>query len=75
MGMDSGWFRRFMEAYWESPSATDLDVWKVVRRDRDWSSRTAITGELSWREAWDAIERMRKDDPEHLFNCEHDIAD
>ena len=73
MGMDSGWFGRFMDAYFDSLSATDLAIWKVVRRDMDSGSRTALTSELSWQAAWDAVERLRKDDPEHRYDCEHDI--
>jgi hypothetical protein len=53
MGMDSGWFRRFMDAYWDSFSATDLSIWKVVRRNSDRSLRTPITEEMSWDEVED----------------------
>jgi len=74
MGMDSGWFRRFMDAYFDSFSATDLPIWKVVRRNSDRTSRTPITEEMSWEEAWKIVHRLRKEDSGHAYDCEHDIS-
>jgi hypothetical protein len=74
MGMDSGWFRRFMDAYLDSFSATDLPIWKVVRRNSDTSSRTPITAEMPWEEAWKTVHRLRKEDSGHAYDCEHDIS-
>jgi hypothetical protein len=74
MGMDSGWFRRFIDAYLDSFSATDLPIWKVVRRNNDRSSRTPITEEFSWEEAWKVVYRLRKENPAHAYDCEHDIS-
>lgn len=74
MGMDSGWFRRFIEAYLESFSATDLPIWRVVRWTRGDASHERITGELSWEEAWRMVDRLKKEDAAHLFGCEHDIG-
>ncbi len=74
MGMDSGWFRRFLDAYLDSFSAADLPIWKVVRRNKDRSSRTPITEELSWEEAWKIVYRLREEDPAYAYDCEHDIS-
>lgn len=74
MGMDCGWFPRFIEAYLDSFSATDLPIWKVVRRNRGRSSRTTITDEASWEDAWNIVHRLRKEDSEHAYDCEHDIS-
>ena len=38
-GMDSGWFQRFMDAWFDSFSAADLPMWKVIRRNKDKSAR------------------------------------
>jgi hypothetical protein len=73
IGMDCGWFPRFLDAYFDSFSATALPIWRVARRNKDTSVRTLITDELSWREAWTVVERMRKEDPGHRYDCEHDI--
>jgi hypothetical protein len=74
MGMDSGWFRRFMDAYMDSFSATDVPIWRVVRWTKGDSSREAITEELDWDEAWKIVHRLREEDPAHAYGCEHDIA-
>lgn len=74
MGMDSGWFQRFMDAWFDSFSAADVPIWKVIRRSKDKSARELITGELSWQEAWDIINRLRQEDPAHRYDCEHDIS-
>jgi hypothetical protein len=74
MGMDSGWFRRFMDAYLDSFSATDLPIWRVVRWMKGDSSREPITDELSWEDAWKVVHRMREEDPAHAYGCEHNIA-
>jgi hypothetical protein len=74
MGMDSGWFRRFVQAYFDSFSATDLPIWRVVRRTKVDRSPEFITGELSWDEAWKIVMRLREEDPEHLYDTEHSIT-
>ena len=51
MGMDSGWFETFLEAWFDSFSATDLDVWRVFETDAAGLSR-AVTAELAWDAAW-----------------------
>jgi hypothetical protein len=33
MGMDSGWFDRFLDAYFESPASSELPIWRVFRRE------------------------------------------
>ena len=73
MGMDSGWFDRFMDAYLDSP-ATDLPIWRVVRWRQGDSAREPITEELSWEEAWKIVYRLREEDPAHAYGCEHNIA-
>jgi hypothetical protein len=74
MGMDSGWFGRFMDAYMDSFSATDLPIWRVVRWTKGDRSRESITEELSWEDAWKIVNRLRGEDPVHAFSCEHNIA-
>lgn len=74
MGMDSGWFRRFIEAYLDSFSATDLPIWTVVRWRKGNSSRDHITKELPWEEAWSLVGSFRDQDPGHLYGCEHNIV-
>jgi hypothetical protein len=62
-----------MDAYFEA-AAEDLPIWKVVRRNSDRSSRTPITEETSWEDAWNGVHRLRREDPAHIYDCEHDIS-
>jgi hypothetical protein len=74
MGMDSGWFRRFLDAYFDSFSAADLDIWRVVRWTQADRSREFITEELSWEEAWRIVERLRGEEPGYFYSTEHNIT-
>ena len=72
MGMDCGWFRRFMDAYMDS--GPDLPIWRVVRWTQGENAREPITGELSWDEAWKIVKRLREEDPAHAYDWHHNIA-
>jgi hypothetical protein len=47
IGMDSGWFSTFLEAYFNSFVAARLPIWRVFRTDSS-GARYAITGEGEW---------------------------
>jgi hypothetical protein len=74
MGMDSGWFGRFTEAYFDSFSATTLPIWRVVRWTESYGAREPVTGELPWDEAWQIVDRLRQEDPAHKYACDHGIS-
>jgi hypothetical protein len=66
------WYPRFLDVYFDSLAATDLDIWRVRewRSDRDgaWAS-----GELSWREAWEQVSALRASAPHAQYYCDHAI--
>ena len=66
MGMDSGWFKRFLDAYFESAPSTDLPIWRVFEGG---SPATPITVEDTWDATWAAVMRLRKEKPQLQFNC------
>lgn len=72
MGMDSGWYRAFMEAYFES-AASELDIWRVVRRRRAGDVAVYLSAELAWDTAWKEVMRLRQEDPSNRYDCEHSI--
>lgn len=72
MGMDSGWFRTFMEAYFESFAATDLTIWRVFKTTPQ-TGRIPISDEQDWDAAWKRIEDLRTKDPESSYDCDHSI--
>jgi hypothetical protein len=73
MGMDCDWFSRFMDTYFASP-ASDVPIWRVVRRTQAEGDRAFATGELACDEAWKVVKQLREQDPAHRYDVEHDIA-
>jgi hypothetical protein len=73
MGMDSGWFPRFLDAFFDSLASTDLEIWRVKERkpgqDPAW-----VSGELSWDEAWERVLALRRSAPDCGYDCEHAIT-
>jgi len=73
IGMDSGWFGAFLEAYFGSFAATDLPIWRIFKRDRE-TGRVPISAEQEWGRAWEQIEDLRTRDPESRYDCDHSIT-
>lgn len=73
MGMDSGWFPAFLDAYFESWAATELPIWKIVKEEPD---RTLIplSDEGAWGSTWDRIKELRNSDPSGRYHCRHGIT-
>jgi len=74
MGMDSGWFPTFMDAYFESGVAVDLPIWRVFSLDDSWEIAQPLTEELPWAEAWDRCYNARQSDPNSRFTVHHSIG-
>jgi hypothetical protein len=76
MGMDSGWFTSFLDAYFESLAAADLPIWRVFK-ESTWSatgSGEPITEEDSWTASWAKVEEYRKADSASRYHCHHSVA-
>src|SRR5262245_34905617 len=54
MGMDSGWFTTFLDAFVESVACVELPIWKVIKVEAD-GSRTHLTDEDAWDATWRRI--------------------
>lgn len=65
MGMDSGWFDRFVDTYFESPPSTKLPIWRVFEGDHP---GTPITDEGTWDATWAEVTRLRGERPQLRFN-------
>jgi hypothetical protein len=74
MGMDSGWYPRFLLAFFESSASVRLPVWQVFKMDSNWGSGEAVTGELAWELAWERCEAFRASDPDSRYTVTHPIA-
>jgi len=73
MGMDSGWFPSFMEAYFESFAPTTLPIWRVFRTEPN-GTKAPLTAENSWDATWREVMRLREIDPARRYDCEHSIS-
>ena len=73
MGDDSGWFSRFLDAYFDSFAPTVLPIWRVVRKDSP-GNYTPVTEEGRWDERWKQVEEFRKADSGSSFTVHHTIS-
>jgi hypothetical protein len=73
MGMDSGWFPSFLDAYFESWAATELPIWQIMKEEPD-RTLVPLSGEGTWGSAWDRINALRSADPSGRFHCRHGIT-
>jgi hypothetical protein len=72
IGMDSGWFPSFMEAFFESFASVELPIWKVIKVEAD-GARTHLTEEGDWDPTWKRVYELRASDPAGRYECHHDI--
>ena len=69
IGMDSGWFKHFLESYFECKAAAELPIWRVFRQEGNSYPGTPITEEASSAATWNEVERLRAEDPSHRYHC------
>jgi len=69
MGMDSGWFDRFPDAYFESHASADLPIWRVFECNGVEFPGTPITAEGAWDATWAEVKRLRSERPGLRYNC------
>lgn len=73
MGMDSGWFPSFLDAYFESWAATELPIWQIMKEEPD-QTLVLVNGEGTWASTWDRINELRSADPIGRYHCRHAIT-
>ena len=73
MGMDSGWFSTFLDAYFESFAATELPIWRVFKTGSS-GTREPVTDENFWEPTWERVTECRKADPASRYDCGHSIT-
>jgi hypothetical protein len=72
MGMDSGWYPTFLQAYFESFVAALLPIWRVFKTDPS-GERLPITPESGWDETWMQVMRHREEDSASRYDCDTSI--
>jgi hypothetical protein len=73
MGMDSGWFTSFVDAYFDSCACTTLPIWRVFSIEPD-GVETPLTAEGDWDATWREVMRLRESDSARRCNCGHSIS-
>jgi hypothetical protein len=73
MGMDSGWFLSFLDAYFESWAAIELPIWKIMKEEPD-RTLVPLSDEGAWVSTWDRINELRSSDPSGRYHCRHGIT-
>ena len=73
MGMDSGWFTTFLDAFFESTACVELPIWRVIKVEAD-GTRTHLTDENAWDATWRRIYKLRLDDPTGRCECGYAIT-
>jgi len=73
MGIDSGWYSRFLQAYFESPAATELPIWRVFESRAPASLGVAITDEDTWENTWSEVYRLRHANPQLRYDCSQSV--
>jgi hypothetical protein len=73
IGMDCGWYPRFLDAYFEFIFASELPIWRVFQRlDSEYLGQP-LTIESSWESTWAEVMRLRALNPNHRCDCSQSI--
>jgi hypothetical protein len=70
IGMDSGWFTTFLDAFFDSVASAELPIWRVFEEKHD-GTRIPLTDEGEWESTWDRIDDFRSRDPTGRYDCGH----
>lgn len=73
VGMDSGWFATFLDAFFDSFACVELPIWKVFKVEAD-GSRSPLSEEGAWDETWRRVYELRNGDPTSRYDCYHSIS-
>ncbi len=73
MGMDSGWFPHFLDAYFDSKAVCELPIWRVYQQNDDDFLGQPLSDEGEWETAWATVERLRAQNPTIRYHCSQSI--
>jgi hypothetical protein len=72
MGMDSGWFTTFLDAFFDSTACCELPIWRVFSVEPE-GTRVPLTDEGTWESTWSNIEDFRNRYQTNRYECGHSI--
>jgi hypothetical protein len=73
IGMDSGWYISFLDAYFESMAASELPIWRVYKQSEGAFPGAPVTEESDWDSTWAEIMRLRSVDSTSRYHCHQDV--
>jgi len=73
IGMDTGWFPRFLDAYFESKAATELPIWRVYQHTHEDYPGHPLTSEGDWDSTWEQVLRLREQNPGNRYHCDQSL--
>jgi hypothetical protein len=73
IGMDSGWFSRFLDAYFESSASAELPIWRVYRHTHEDYPGHPLTAEADWDSTWAKVLRLRERNPNERYHCDQSV--
>ena len=72
MGMDSGWFPTFMDAFLDSIAANALPIWCVFKELSD-GAKAPVSEENDWAATWKQRDAIQDNDPSSRYHVGHGI--
>jgi hypothetical protein len=69
MGMDSGWFTSFLNAFFDSFSSSRLPIYQVIATHPD-GTKTILSEESGLYETWVAVQALRETGDDLRYDCE-----
>jgi hypothetical protein len=73
IGMDSGWFVSFLDAYFESMAAIELPIWRVFKQGGGAYPSVPITEESDWDSTWKRVHEFREADKSGGYYCSQSV--
>ena len=73
IGMDSGWYEHFLDAYFESAASTEIAIWRVFEQNGDPYPGSPLTEESDWESTWKEVERLRGSNPGVRYHCSQSV--
>lgn len=74
IGMDSGWFFTFLEAFFGSIAATELPIWHVFKGFPGETGYGAVTDRGEWNFRWNQVRSLRQENPDDYYTVDTTLS-
>lgn len=73
IGMDSGWYACFLDAYFESQASAELPIWRVYQHTNEDYPGVPLTAEADCDSTWEEVLRLRERNPDKRYHCNQSL--